>query len=100
MVSPLQDPIEDIRPGADFLRRWADLGLTDEQLGQVTAALYISVLDLPLSRTPEDGLFWFVRPVPKHPQSMYHGRTIAIGARMEGTTLELLNVLTRLPWQA
>jgi len=99
VVVPLQDPIEDIRPSIDFLKRWAELGLTDEQLGQVVAALYISVLDLPLSRSSEDGLFWFVRPVPRHPQAMYHGRTIAIGARMDGTTLELLNLLTRLPWQ-
>lgn len=95
----LQDPIEDIRPGVQFLRSWEQLGLNDEQLGQVITSLYISVLDLPLARTPEDGLFWFVRPVPRHPESMYLGRTIAIGARMDGTTLELLNLLTQLPWR-
>lgn len=95
----LQDPIEDIRPGSDFLWRWDQLGLTDEQLGQMITSLYIALLDQPLVRTPEDGLFWFVRPVPRHPQSMYLGRTIAIGARMDGTTLELLNLLTQLPWR-
>lgn len=95
----LQDPIEDIRPGVQFLQSWEQLGLNDEQLGQVVTSLYISVLDLPLIRTPQDGLFWFVRPVPRHPESMYLGRTIAIGARMDGTTLELLHLLTQLPWR-